>query len=78
MSEVLPIAEIIRRYPQQWVLLGDLVGTDEPDVHAGRVLYHGPDRTAVTQEVLRIRRDRSERFAVAHTGELAGDPVVVR
>ncbi len=76
-DEVLPLDEIVRRYPRVWVLLGDLVDTGQPDIQAGRVLFHSTDRWAITHEMLRIRKNRFERFAVAHTGELAGDPVVV-
>lgn len=73
MPEVLPIAEIIRLYPQQWVLLGDVVATDGPDVRAGRVLYHGPDKAELHRTATEVRRDSRELLAIAHTGELAGD-----
>ena len=77
-DDVLPLDEIARRYPRVWVLLGDLVDTGEPDIQAGRVLFHSPDRWAINDALLRVRKDRSERYAVCHTGPILGDPVVVR
>ena len=43
-------------------------------MHGGRVLFHSTDRAALDRKV---PEHRPGRLAVCHTGELAGDPVVV-
>jgi len=55
VSEVLTIDEINRRYPDEWVLIGD----PEKDVSGrlvrGEVLCNSPDRDVVYEEAVRTR-----------------------
>lgn len=63
-AEKLPLAEIQRRYPDEWVVLVDY---DFPNMEltAGVVLAHAPDRDAL-RGVIRSVRDR----AVIWTGAI--------
>jgi len=58
VSEVLTIDEINRRYPDEWVLIGD----PEKDVSGrlvrGEVLCHSPDRDIVYDEAVRTPHTR--------------------
>ncbi len=62
--EKLPISEIQRRYPDEWVVLVDY---DFPNMEltAGVVVAHSPDRDAL-RDVIRSMRDR----AVLWTGAI--------
>jgi hypothetical protein len=50
MSDVLTIDEINRRYPDEWVLIGDPEKDDSGRVVRGEVLCHSRDREVVYGE----------------------------
>lgn len=77
MSDVLTIDEINKRYPEEWVLIGDPVTDDSLEVLSGTVLFHGKDR----QEMYRAAKSFSSpssppRFATHYTGDIV-DPDTV-
>lgn len=71
MSEVLTIDEINRRYPDEFVLIGNPVTDESLEVLSGTVLYHGNDR----QEMYRVAKalPAPKRIATHYTGELFPD-----
>jgi len=71
MSEVLTIDEINRRYPDEWVLIGEPETDESLEVLSGRVLYHGTDR----EEMIRVAQQlpAPKRIATHFTGELFPD-----
>lgn len=50
-TEILSMDEILARYPDQWVIMVDMVQEDAQTV-AGRVYAHGPDRTALVPAMM--------------------------
>jgi hypothetical protein len=73
MSELLAVEAIQERYPNEWVLIGDLELEDQSlKPLRGRVLHHGVDRTDVYRKAVGMR---SGRCMVYFTGEFspAGD-----
>lgn len=72
--DVLSIAEINRRFSDEWVLVEDPVTDRALEVTAGKVLIHDRDRDEVYRVAV-ARRPR--RFAVLYTGTLPPDAVVV-
>lgn len=46
LPEVLSWDEMVRRYPNEWVILVDMIKQDFQTV-AGRVVAHGPDKHAL-------------------------------
>ena len=74
MSEILTIAEIESRYPDEWLLLDELETTDAPEIKAGRVLFHSKDRDEVYRKAMELR---PKRFATFCTGTIPDDAAVV-
>jgi hypothetical protein len=68
MNEVLTIDEINRRYPDEFVLIGDPVTDESLQVLSGTVLYHGKDH----HEMYRMAQalPAPKRMATHYTGEL--------
>jgi hypothetical protein len=66
---LLNIAEIKATYPNEWVLIGDpLMSEDGIDVLAGVPIYHSQDK----KEVCYIGRDKTagfEKITLIYTGE---------
>lgn len=74
MSEVLTIAEVHRRHPGQWVLLGEPLANEAHEVQSGQVLFTSPDRDEVYRKAVHLRPGR---FAVVFTGQMPADVAVV-
>jgi hypothetical protein len=68
MSEVLTIEEINRRFPNEWVLIGDPDTNESLEVLSGTVLCHGKDRDEVYQAAIDLPSPK--RIATHYTGEL--------
>ncbi len=65
MNEILTIDEIYRRYPDEWVLLGEVQTGPKLELLSGAVLCHSKDHDEVDQQLLKLRPTR---FAVRYTG----------
>lgn len=65
MNKPMSLTEIERSYPDQWVLLGDVVKTPAIEILSGRVLFAATDRKAVYQKAMELRPGP---FAVCFTG----------
>ena len=73
MEDTMTVDEIVERYPDEWVLIGDPNIDECSPYTVGRVLFHSKDR----EEVLRrAGRWDSPVQALRYTGELL-DPNVV-
>jgi hypothetical protein len=59
-TEPLPWAEICRRYPKQYVCLGDIDRAElrSPEIKTARVVGHGPTRSAAFDPI----RDLSAKY----------------
>jgi hypothetical protein len=66
VDEVLTIDQIKARYAPDWVLIGEPQTDEFQQVHAGRVLFHSPDREAVYRKAIELRPGR---FAFDDLGE---------
>jgi hypothetical protein len=67
MGEVLTIEEIYARYPDEWVLIDQPELDDYKRVRRGQVLFHSPDRDAVSARALELPVPRWA--AVRYTGK---------
>jgi hypothetical protein len=72
--EVLTVAEIYARHPDEWVLVGEPQTSHVHQVQAGTVLAHSKDRDEVYRQAVALRPPR---FAVLYAGELPPDTHVV-
>src|SRR4051812_16072433 len=70
MEEILTIDEMKARYAPDWVLIGEPQTDEFKRLHAGKVLFHGPDREEVYRKAIELRPGR---FAFRHLGELPED-----
>ena len=68
MADKLSWDEVRAKYPDEWVILVDLVVNETTDVTAGRVYDHSPDRSYIHEKQLDVRQDA----AVLYTGKLHG------
>ena len=66
MDEVLTNDEIKARFAPDWVLVGDPETDESLEVHAGRVLFHSPNREEVYRKAIEVRPIR---FAFLYLGE---------
>ena len=73
-AQILTLEEIIRYYPDQWVLIADPELDEDLEVIRGEVLAHSPDRDELYNQ-LGLRQGRS--FAIEYTGSTADDVVVL-
>ena len=64
--------EVKARYPDEWVLLGDLDADRWGNLVAGTLLYHSRDKADVHREV---RAHQPGHFAIYFTGEPSPRPV---
>ena len=71
MNEVLMIEEINRRYPDEFVLIGDPVTDESLEVISGTVVYHGKDRDGMVRAAQQLPAPK--RFATHYSGELFPD-----
>jgi hypothetical protein len=74
MCDVLSIDEIKIRYAPDWVLIAEPQVDEFQRLHAGRVLFHSPDREEVYRRAIELKPDH---FAVRYLGERAKDLVLV-
>lgn len=65
MGEVLNEAQIWERYPNEWVLVGDVKTDEWLKIAAGVVLFHSLDRDEVHRRML---ENTPPSFAVLYTG----------
>lgn len=70
MDEILTIDQIKARYAPDWVLIGEPQTDELQPVHAGKVLFHSPDRDEVYQRAIELR---PAHFAFAYLGEWPQD-----
>ena len=70
MAEVLTIDEINKRFPDEWVLIGDPETDESLEIRSGKVLFHARDRDEMYEKALELRPTR---FATLYTGELPDD-----
>ena len=66
--------EVQSRYPDEWVLLGDLEIDDRDQLVAGTLLSHSPNKADVHREV---RAHQPGHFAIYFTGAPSQYPAVV-
>ena len=74
MDEVLTIDEIKARYAPDWVLIGEPRTDEFQRLHAGKVLFHSPDREAVYRKAGELQPGH---FAFRYLGELPQDMAFV-
>jgi hypothetical protein len=67
VGEVLTLAEIEERYPDEWIFIEDPELDEDDEVVRGRVVAHGKNRDAVYRVAVE-RRPKSSAFH--YTGEL--------
>lgn len=59
MSEVLSMADMEQKYPNEWVFVVDPETGPDLKVRAGLVVAHGADRDKVYEKVIHLRPKRS-------------------
>jgi hypothetical protein len=69
-DERLDANEIILRFPDAWVLVGDPVVDEHRRVVSGKVLWHSPHREEIDRKLLELQPDRP---AVLYTGRKPED-----
>lgn len=74
MDEILTIEEIRTRFAPDWVLIGDPQTDESQRLHAGRVLFHSPDREEVYRRAIELR---PANFAFRYLGKLPEDMAFV-
>lgn len=77
-TEVLTVAEVYRRYPDEWVLM-EITHDDKDTLRVcGYVLGHSPDRPDLDEPFERLRAERPHaRTLEFYAGEVAPEGVVV-
>ena len=71
-EEILSVAEIERRYPDEWVLLEITEDHKNHQRVKGRLLAHSPNRDDLDEPYRRLRAERPQ----AHTFEFYAGPLV--
>lgn len=74
MTGVLNIAEIRDQFDSEWVLIEEPQLDANPEIIAGRVVWHSKDRDEVYQKALELRPKRP---AFLYTGKLPQGTAVV-
>lgn len=74
MNDVLTMAEIERRFDQEWVLLENPETTENLEIRRARVLWHSRDRDEVWRKAHDLMPLHS---AVLYIGELPEDMIYV-
>lgn len=72
IAEVLTMAEIEARYPNEWILIDDPVTDEYLRVKSGRVVLHDSDKEAFDE---RARSIKIRRSAFIYTGKAPDDMV---
>lgn len=73
-DDIMTIEEIRLRYAPDWVLIVEPRTDEFQRLHAGRVLFHSPDREAVYRKAMGLRPDD---FAFRYLGERPDDMAFV-
>lgn len=74
MGEVITYVEIYRRFPNEWILLGDPKTDESSGEKSGILLFHDPERDAVYKKAIELK---PKRFAFLCTVEQPADMVLV-
>jgi hypothetical protein len=74
MNDVLTMDEIKARYAPDWVLIGEPQTDEKLGVLAGKVLFHGPDRSEVCRKAMEYPPGR---YALEFLGTFPEDLVLV-
>jgi hypothetical protein len=70
MAERLTIEEINRRYPSEWILLGNPETDETFKLLSGEVLFHSKDRNTMYGHAAAVRPSH---FATHFTGKIPAD-----
>lgn len=73
-SKILTLEEIIRYYPDQWVLIAAPELDEDLEVIRGEVIAHSPDRDELYNQ---LGASKGRSFAIEYTGSTADDVVVL-
>lgn len=73
-ADVLTVAQIYDRYPEEWMLVGDPTTTEMHDVLSGTILWHSKSRDEVYKKAIELR---PKTVAYLYTGEAPPDAVLV-
>jgi hypothetical protein len=77
-DEILTVAEIERRYPDEWVLLEITQDHKRHERVKGRLIAHSPNRDDLDEPYRHLRTERPQAHTFEfYTGELVRDDVVV-
>ncbi len=74
MGEAITYDEIYRRYPGEWILLGDPDLGPHLEVKSGTLLFHSPDRDSMYQKAKDMK---PKSFAIVCTVKTPEDMVMV-
>ena len=73
-SDIITVAEVERRYPDEWVLVEIVRDHKHHERIAGRLLAHGPDRDALDEPYRRFRAEHPRtRVYQFFTGDVVAD-----
>lgn len=76
-AEILTVAEIERRYPDEWVLLEITRDNKHHERKAGRLVAHGADREALDEPYRRFRAEHPRTLlSQFYTGDLVAEGFV--
>ncbi|WP_013324680.1 hypothetical protein [Gloeothece verrucosa] len=73
-AQILTLEEIIRYYPDQWVLIADPELDQDLEVIRGEVVAHSLDRDELYNQ---LGASKGKSFAIEYTGSTADDVVVL-
>lgn len=73
MTDILTLAEIEARFPEEWILVDDPVTNEALKVQSGKVLCHSKDRDEVYRLAVALR---PKRFAILCTVTLPPDMAI--
>lgn len=73
-TKILTLEEIIRYYPDQWVLIADPQLDEDLEVIRGEVVAHSLDRDELYNQ---LGASKGKSFAIEYTGSTADDVVVL-
>jgi hypothetical protein len=74
MEDVMTLAEIRRRFFDEWVLIQDPETNQALNVQGGRVVHHSKDRDEVYRQAIALH---APRYAVVYTGVMPKDTAII-
>jgi hypothetical protein len=74
MSEILSVAEIEERYPNEWILVEEPSTNETLEVQSGKVRWHSPDRDETYRKAVELRPPN---FAFLYTGTIPENTEIV-